>query len=164
MLKPSERVRHQRGLGANDPLPEYSDGRLTVRPADYIATADGAILRLKLRELGLLAALANNPDRVVTRDELLEQVWDDEESIGPRAVDAAIARLRATLAASLPDRRYIHTHSRVGYRFCPEMLEDQEALDATGSSGGLIASDATSASGASNASAPSDPAASASKR
>ncbi len=133
-------MRHQRGLGAKDALPAYSDGRLEVRPADYIATADGALLRLKLRELGLLAALANEPDRVVTREELLERVWDDEESVTPRAVDAAIARLRAALATALPDRSYIHTHSRVGYRFAPEPAAQVEALIEDGSAASTAAS------------------------
>lgn len=113
-------MKQQRGLGANHPLPPYDDGRLQVRPADYMATADGTMLRLKLRELGLLAALANQPDRVVTRNALLDMVWEGDDEITSRAVDACVARLRARLAAALPDLRYIHTHARIGYRFCKE--------------------------------------------
>jgi DNA-binding response OmpR family regulator len=113
-------VRQQRGLGANDPFPDYDDGRLRVRPADYIAAVDGVILRLKPRELGLLAALASQPDRIITREELLATVWDPSDEIASRAVDACVARLRATLAAALPDLRYIHTHARIGYRFGQE--------------------------------------------
>ena len=113
-------MRQQRGLGANDPLPDYDDGRLRVRPADYMATADGAILPLKPRELGLLAALASAGERVVTREELLASVWDADEEISSRAVDACVARLRSTLVAALPDVRYIHTHARIGYRFAQE--------------------------------------------
>lgn len=112
----------QRGLGAHAPLPDYDDGRLSVRPADYMVLADGAIVPLKLRELGLLAALANQPDRVITRDELLESVWGRDDAIASRAVDACVARLRSALADALPDRRYIHTHARIGYRFSPEVL------------------------------------------
>ena len=115
-------VKPQRGLGANDPLPDYDDGRLRVRPADYIATADGVMLRLKPRELGLLAALASDGDRIVTRDELLSTVWNADETIAPRAVDACVARLRAVLAEALPELRYIHTHARIGYRFGQERV------------------------------------------
>jgi DNA-binding response OmpR family regulator len=126
------RVRPQWGLGANDPLPDYDDGRLSVRPADYVATADGVVLHLKLRELGLLAALSNQPDRVVTREELLETVWRGADEVTSRAVDACVARLRAQLAAGLPDRRYIHTHARVGYRFSAELAEtDTESTSST---------------------------------
>src|ERR1700753_934394 len=102
----------QRGLGANDPLPDYDDGHLSVRPADYVATADGAGLKLKLRELGLPAAPARPRGRWVTREELLDRVWDSQDAITPRAVDACVARVRATLAEALPDLRYIHTHAR----------------------------------------------------
>ena len=115
-------VKQQRGLGGTDPLPDYDDGRLRVRPADYMATADGVMLRLKPRELGLLAALASRRQRVVTRGELLATVWDPDEEITSRAVDACVARLRATLAGALPDLRYIHTHARIGYRFGQERV------------------------------------------
>jgi DNA-binding response OmpR family regulator len=118
----------QRGLGANEPLPDYDDGRLAIRPADYVATADGAVLALKLRELGLLAALASSAGRVVTREELLERVWERREGeITPRAVDACVARLRATLGTALPGLGYIHTHARIGYRFAPEGAEPAQA-------------------------------------
>ncbi len=137
----------QRGLGANDPLPDYDDGRLCVRPADYVASAHGAVLRLKLRELGLLAALANARDRVVTREELLERVWDSDDAITPRAVDACVARLRAALAEALPEVRYIHTHARIGYRFAPEPVADQAAAEARPGAAGSSADSSAAATG-----------------
>jgi DNA-binding winged helix-turn-helix (wHTH) protein len=139
-------VNPQRGLGANDPLPDYDDGRLRVRPADYIATGDGTLLRLKPRELGLLAALASEGERIVTREELLERVWDADEKIASRAVDACVARLRAALAAAMPDLRYIHTHARIGYRFGQERVATasagSEAEASVSEPAGDIASDA----------------------
>jgi DNA-binding winged helix-turn-helix (wHTH) protein len=143
-----QRVRQQRGLGANDPLPDYDDGRLRVRPADYMATVDGAILPLKPRELGLLAALASAGERVVTRAELLASVWDGDEEISSRAVDACVARLRSTLAAALPDVRYVHTHARIGYRFAQEPVTAPAAEASPASAGRL-----SSAAGAGAASA-----------
>jgi DNA-binding response OmpR family regulator len=137
-------VKQQRGLGGNDALPDYDDGRLAVRPSDYMATADGVMLRLKPRELGLLAALASEGDRVVTREELLATVWDPDEAIAARAVDACVARLRATLAAALPDLRYIHTHARIGYRFGQERV-------VTGASGASVGSGTSSSPGAGSA-------------
>ncbi len=116
-------MKAQHGLGVNDPFPDYDDGRLQVRPADYIAAVDGVVLTLKLRELGLLAALTSTSGRVVTRAELLGTVWEDRSDVTPRAVDACVARLRAALAAVLPETTYIHTHARVGYRFHPEPRE-----------------------------------------
>jgi DNA-binding response OmpR family regulator len=140
-------MRPQRGLGANDPLPDYDDGRLHIRPTDYIATADGVILRLKPRELGLLTALASQPDRIVTREELLATVWDPDETIASRAVDACVARLRATLAAALPDVRYVHTHARIGYRFGQERVAEGSDA-ATVSAGGTSSTAAAASTGA----------------
>jgi DNA-binding response OmpR family regulator len=111
---------HQAGLGPSDSGPDYDDGRLEVRPRDYVALADGVVLRLTPRQLALLAELAREPNRVRTRDELLEAVWEAEPSDSTRVVDVAIAHLRARLAEALPDRVYIHTHPRIGYRFAPE--------------------------------------------
>lgn len=141
-------MKQQRGLGVYDPLPEYDDGRLRVRPADYVATADRAMLPLKPRELGLLAALASQRHRVVTREELLETVWDPEEEITPRAVDACIARLRAALAAALPDLRYIHTHARIGYRFGQERVAATDGSATSGSSSSSVEELAGGAAGA----------------
>ena len=96
-----------------------------------MVTGDGSALRLKLRELGLLAALASERDRVLTREELIDRVWGRGElDTTTRAVDACVARVRAALAEALPDVRYIHTHARIGYRFAPEEVEAESAQDA----------------------------------
>jgi DNA-binding response OmpR family regulator len=137
-------MRPQRGLGANDPLSDYDDGRLRIRPADYIATADGVILRLKPRELGLLAAMASQPDRIVTREELLARVWDPDDKIASRAVDACVARLRAALAAAMPDVRYVHTHARIGYRFGQERVAEASDIAAASDRGSSSTAAATS--------------------
>jgi DNA-binding response OmpR family regulator len=111
---------HQAGLGPSESRPEYDDGRLQVKPRDYVALADGVVLRLTPRQLALLAELAREPNRVRTRDDLLATVWEADGSAATRVVDVAIAHLRARLAEALPDRAYIHTHPRIGYRFAPE--------------------------------------------
>lgn len=119
---------HQAGLGPTDAGPDYDDGRLEIRPRDYVASADGVVLRLTPRQLALLAELAAEPNRVRTRDELLAAVWEAEPGSGTRVVDVAIAHLRARLAEALPDRAYIHTHPRIGYRFAPEPAVEAGAV------------------------------------
>ena len=57
-----------------DPSPVYA-GRLEIRPADHAALVDGRPLVLTVRELELLAELAHNADRVMTREELYLTVW-----------------------------------------------------------------------------------------
>jgi DNA-binding response OmpR family regulator len=122
---------HQAGLGPSDAGPDYDDGRLRIRPRDYVASADGVVLHLTPRQLALLAELASEPGRVRTRDELLEAVWESEPGKGTRVVDVAIAHVRARLAEALPDRAYIHTHPRIGYRFAAEPASGREAPPAS---------------------------------
>lgn len=113
----------QRGLGQFDPAPDFDDGWLQVKPSDYIASANGAVLALPMRQLALLAELTRSPGRVRTRGELYAAVWDGEESDVTRVVDVTVAHLRARLGEVLPERVYIHTHTRIGYRFGGEPLE-----------------------------------------
>jgi DNA-binding response OmpR family regulator len=103
--------------------PDYSPiyaGRLEIRPADNAALVDGRPLTLTVRELQLLTELAQNAERVMTRDELYARVWRRSYRKSDRSVDVYIGRLRTKLGRALPGRRFIHTHTGIGYRFSPE--------------------------------------------
>ena len=78
-------------------------------------TLDGSDAGLSAKEHDLLAHLAFNADRAVTRDELFASVWADSElGADSRTVDAHIRRLRKKLSI-LPD--LISTVRGQGYRF-----------------------------------------------
>ncbi|WP_315267956.1 winged helix-turn-helix domain-containing protein [uncultured Actinomyces sp.] len=78
-------------------------------------TLDGSDAGLSAKEHDLLAHLASNADRAVTRDELFASVWADSElGADSRTVDAHIRRLRKKLSI-LPD--LISTVRGQGYRF-----------------------------------------------
>ncbi len=126
----------QRGLGQEDPAPDFDDGWLQVKPRDYIASARGVVLTLPPRQLALLAELAREPGRVRTRSELYAAVWEGDESAVGRVVDVTVAHLRARLAEVLPGRAYIHTHPRIGYRFSGEPAEPVEGQPAGAASAG----------------------------
>src|SRR5215207_3304310 len=102
-----------------DLTPVYA-GRLEIRPADHAALVDGRPLTLTVRELQLLTALAHNAERVMTRRELYARVWARKYQKSDRSVDVYVGRLRAKLSRALPGRRFIHTHTGIGYRFSPE--------------------------------------------
>jgi DNA-binding response OmpR family regulator len=104
---------------AGDLSPVYA-GRLEIRPADHAALVDGRPLMLTVRELQLLTELAQNAERVMTRGELCARVWGRSHEKTDRSVDVYVGRLRAKLARALPGRRFIHTHTGIGYRFSPE--------------------------------------------
>ena len=95
-------------------------GELEIRPSEYLVLAKGRALTLSLKELELLAALARREGRIVSREELYRTVWDAPMRADDRSVDVYVGRLRAKLARALPGRRFIHTHTGIGYRFSPQ--------------------------------------------
>jgi DNA-binding response OmpR family regulator len=105
-------------LNGADPTPVHA-GRLEVRPSDHAALVDGRPLPLTVRELQLLTTLAQNAERVMTRQELFQQVWGRGYRPNDRSVDVYVGRLRAKLDRVLPGRHFIHTHTGLGYRFSP---------------------------------------------
>jgi DNA-binding response OmpR family regulator len=96
--------------------PSMVVGDLEIRPNEYVAYAGGRPLRLTVRELDLLTALAERRDRIVSREELYRVVWEDQYRKSDRSVDVYIARLRQKLGEAIPGREYIHTHFGFGYR------------------------------------------------
>jgi DNA-binding response OmpR family regulator len=92
-------------------------GELEIRPNEYVALAQGRPLRLTVRELELLTALAERAGRIVSREELYQAVWSEQYRKSDRSVDVYVARLRQKLADAIPERQYIHTHFGFGYRF-----------------------------------------------
>ena len=71
-------------------------------------------LPLTVRELGLLRAFAAHPGEVLSRDELLDEVWGVDYVGGPRTLDQHILQIRKKLGSSA-DR--IETVHRAGYRY-----------------------------------------------
>jgi DNA-binding winged helix-turn-helix (wHTH) protein len=78
---------------------------------------DGAVVPVQPRPLCVLNYLLNNRHRVVTRDELLDEVWGSDVHVTPGAADAAIARLRRILGPTAEKATYILTFQRRGWRF-----------------------------------------------
>jgi DNA-binding response OmpR family regulator len=93
---------------------------LEIRPDEYLVLAGGRRIAMTSRELDLLAALMERPDRIVSRDELYRVVWGDFKRKSDRSVDVYVGRIRHKLGEALPERRFIHTHFGFGYRFKPE--------------------------------------------
>jgi DNA-binding response OmpR family regulator len=91
-------------------------GPLVVEHDAHRVLVFGAEVALTRREFGLLAALAEHPGWVYSRDHLLLEVWGvDGGSIETRLVDQHVANLRRKLAAAGADD-LIHTVRGLGYR------------------------------------------------
>lgn len=98
--------RNQRGL--------LRVGPLTVDPMTRAVTLDGRPVALSAKEFSLLHALAENPTRVRSKDELLREVWGYVSIGRTRTVDAHACRLRRKLAVS--GRPWVVNVRGVGYR------------------------------------------------
>jgi DNA-binding response OmpR family regulator len=91
-------------------------GALRIEPRRREATIHGRRLVLRPREFDLLAALARDPEAVLTRDALLETVWGTDFPGETRTVDVHIAELRKQLGDDGPS---IETIRGYGYRLLP---------------------------------------------
>jgi DNA-binding response OmpR family regulator len=80
---------------------------------------NGRRVTLTRKEFKLLAYLIKNPRRVLSRDELLNEVWGYENYPCTRTVDNHILRLRKKLEPEPGDPRHFHTVHCAGYRFMP---------------------------------------------
>jgi two-component system response regulator MtrA len=90
---------------------------LEIDGAAFRVLQNGAELTLSATEFRLLMELARNPDRVLTRDVLLERVWGYDYLGDSRLVDMAVKRLRHKLGDDPAAPRYVVTVRGVGYRF-----------------------------------------------
>ena len=100
----------------------YRAADLEIRPEEHLVLARGRALPFSVRELDVLAALAERAGRIVTREQLYEAVWGGGLRSDDRSVDVYIHKVRAKLGEALPEWRFIHTHFGFGYRFAPEAV------------------------------------------
>src|SRR5205807_5849503 len=82
----------------------------------YEARKGDQILEMTRKEFGVLRLLASRPGEVVTRDELLNEVWGFENYPSTRTVDNHIATLRAKLERNPSEPRHLLTVHGVGYK------------------------------------------------
>ena len=94
-------------------------GRIEVDLAARRATVAGKEVDLTSREFDLLAFLLQHPDRVHSREQLMQAVWGARYFGTARTVDNFFARLRAHVGDDPERPRHIETVRGVGYRFNP---------------------------------------------
>jgi DNA-binding response OmpR family regulator len=121
--------------GTPDQSGEIRSGDLVINEATYSARMKRRSLDLTFKEFELLKFLAQQPGRVFTRAQLLQEVWGYDYFGGTRTVDVHVRRLRAKLGAENED--LIGTVRNVGYRFVPARAAGQgRAPDSGEPSGG----------------------------
>ena len=114
-------------LRRSTPSPEpeiVSVGGLRIDADAREATLDGRILDLSRREFDLLAYLAARAGKVITKRELLAEVWQQPYGGADKTVDVHLSWLRRKLGETASEPRYLRTSRGVGVR-----LVEPEAVD-----------------------------------
>ncbi len=120
-------IRRTEALTAQPQAPEKSGGerlergRILVDSALLMAFKDGKALDLTQREFELLKFMATQPDKVYSREALMEHVWNYDGYVGDvRAVDVAVRRLREKVEDDPANPGFILTRRGLGYLFHQE--------------------------------------------
>ena len=111
------------------PTPYFIFGGHEVDFRTWTATLKGGSSEpLGERELGILKLLSEREDEVVSRDDILDEVWGDDAFPSSRTVDNFVMRLRKLFEPEPSRPIYFHTVWGVGYRFTPEGIEQTEKI------------------------------------
>jgi DNA-binding response OmpR family regulator len=102
---------------AEAPPEPVTVGALEVDVGARRAHLDGEELQLSRKEFDLLAELIRHAGRVVTREQLMDRVWDENWFGSTKTLDVHIRWLRQKLGDDPSSPRYLHTVRGVGFRF-----------------------------------------------
>jgi two-component system response regulator RegX3 len=109
--------------GEETPPGPIAVGALEVDIGARRARLSGDELQLSRKEFDLLAELIRNAGRVVTREQLMDRVWDENWFGSTKTLDVHVRWLRQKLGDDPGDPRFLHTVRGVGFRFtAPEEL------------------------------------------
>lgn len=101
------------------PVARFQFGNVEVDFDTGEVLRNGNRIALAGKELQLLRYLVDHRRNVVSRDELLQHVWEYQPSVSSRTVDVHVAWLRQKLEPNPQVPRHFHTVRGVGYRFTP---------------------------------------------
>lgn len=92
-------------------------GRLTIDTERFEVTKDGKPVEITVREFELLKFLASQPDKIFSREKLMEKVWKYEYYGDLRTVDVTVRRLREKLEDNPGEPDFVVTKRGIGYYF-----------------------------------------------
>lgn len=103
---------------ASSGIMEYNNLRLHLHEGSlYI---DGNPIPLPAKEFKLLAFLMQHPNKIFTKKQLYEQVWEDEYCYDDNTLMVTVSRLRSKIEANAKSPDYIILHRGLGYMFRQE--------------------------------------------
>ena len=94
---------------------KYQD--LELDPETLVVKRDGKQIDLTAKEFALLEYLMRNPDRIVTKEALIEQVWNYDSDVLPNTVEVYIGYLRKKIDRPFEGPSLVNTRRGFGYFF-----------------------------------------------
>lgn len=107
--------------------PTVAFGEVTVDLSAHLVIRGGTPVRLTPTEWRMLEVLVRNPDRLVTRETLLREVWGPQYTTDTGYLRLYLSQLRKKLEPHASKPRYLLTEAGMGYRFVPEGGPQSEA-------------------------------------
>jgi len=118
------RSQGRQGLDTPTPSEPAAIGALRVDFGARQVTLGGAPVDLSRKEFDLLSELVRSAGKVVSREDLMSRVWDENWFGSTKTLDTHIGWLRRKLGDDTADPRYLHTVRGVGFRFsAPEEIQ-----------------------------------------
>ncbi|MBQ2971239.1 MAG: response regulator transcription factor [Ruminococcus sp.] len=109
-------VLRRTGISEEEPIKEVNWDKLSINLTNYELKVNGVQIDTPPKEMELLYHLASNPNKVYTRDQLLDQVWGFEYYGDSRTVDVHVKRIREKIDG-VSDKWELRTVWGVGYKF-----------------------------------------------
>jgi DNA-binding response OmpR family regulator len=109
----------RRAAGPPEVREAYQDGAVTIDFASREITLEGRPVALTPLEFRLLATFVRHPNQVLSRDQLLELVWGDPDTVAADQVKLYVGYLRRKLGWDAAERSPIETVRGFGYRYRP---------------------------------------------
>jgi DNA-binding response OmpR family regulator len=107
----------RRSGGKAEVVEAYADSFVQIDYANRRVTVEGRDVQLTPLEFKLLAAFVQNPNQVLSRDQLLELVWGDPYGVSGDQVKLYVGYLRKKLAPDAPESAPVETVRGFGYRY-----------------------------------------------
>ncbi len=111
------RTKKTQPITATDNADVMTFGRLTIDTERFEVQKDGKPVEITVREFELLKFLASQPDKIFSREKLLEKVWKYEYYGDLRTVDVTVRRLREKLEDNPGEPDFVVTKRGIGYYF-----------------------------------------------
>lgn len=96
----------------------FSFGNFSINFDTFeVKNIKGETIELSRREIGLLKLLTDNVGKVISRDEIIEALWNENENASTRTIDNYILNFRKHFEENPKEPRHFHSVRGVGYKF-----------------------------------------------